>query len=141
VNGPANAPVTQPPETGPMQRQLHGGLVGVQVVGFLMLAGAAAFVVHGFLQDELSDRAADWGIAVGFLLLPGTALVLTARAALSRLARGTASARTFGILAGVFTLLATLPFVRGWGGILGLALGLFTLTAAWLQPRRRVERR
>ncbi len=133
--------MTEPEAASPMESQLRGGLVAVQVMGVLLLAAGAWYVLHGFLQDELSDRANDWGIAIGFMLLPGTALFLTARAARSRLARRLPTARTFGILAGIFTILAALPFTGGLGGILGFALGLFTGTAAWLQPRRRVEGR
>jgi hypothetical protein len=127
--------VGEKPVRGPLERQLNVGLMVVQVIAVLIVVYAVAFVWAGWDGDGDRTRFDTLQVAVVFLLLPGLVVFFTARSARRRLAAQVVSARLFGILAGVFALLAGLPLLTTVFGLVCVVAGLFTLTAAFLLKR------
>jgi lysylphosphatidylglycerol synthetase-like protein (DUF2156 family) len=123
------------PVRGPAERQLNAGLMVVMAVAALIVAYAVLYVVLAWDGDGERTRFASIQVAVVFLLLPGLVVFFVARSARRRLAVQAISARLWGILTGVFALLAGLPLLTTVFGLASVAAGLFTLTAALLLKR------
>ena len=126
------------PQRGPIEAQLRVGLVIVQCLAALMVVFAVAIVVVAFRGDDPSARTGALKVAFAFILLPAVVLFYTARSARARLFVHARSAKLYCVLAGVFTVMASLPLLRGIAGMLLLVVGLFVLTAAvlyrWKEP-------
>jgi hypothetical protein len=130
---------TETPERSPIERQLNVGLMVVQVVAALILVYAVVYVALAWDGDAERSAAQSLQVALVFLALPGAVVFFTARSARRRLADQVVSARLFGMLAGGFALLAGLPLLATVFGILSVAAGLFTLTAAFLLKKDRLR--
>jgi hypothetical protein len=120
------------PARSPLERQLNIGLMVVEVVAALLAVYAVAFVVAGWDGDGERTRFEALQVALVFLLLPGLVVFFTARSARRRLTEQVVSARLFSILTGVFAMLAGFPLLSTVFGVVSVAAGLFTLTAALL---------
>ena len=141
MSGPVTGiPATGPPERNPLERQLNVGLMVVMVVAALILVYGVAYVVISWDGDAERSRFESLQVAVVFLMLPGVVVFLTARSARRRLREQVVSARLYGILAGVFAMLAALPILATVFGVVCLVAGLFTLTAALLLKKDRLRK-
>ena len=130
----------KPPRPDAIEVQLRIGLLLVQLLGAALFAFGLGYMFWRFSEGDPSGRAESVGVLLAFFLLPGVVLFFTARSARQRVRAHAASARLWGILSGVFALLASLPFLRLWVGPVAAFLGLFTLTAGWLFRRPEDER-
>jgi hypothetical protein len=130
---------TETPQRSPIERQLNVGLMVVQVVSALIVVYAVAFVALAWDGDGERSRAESLQVAVVLLALPGAVVFFTARSARRRLADQAVSARLFGMLAGGFAVLAGLPLLGTVFGLVSVAAGLFTLTAAFLLKREQLR--
>jgi lysylphosphatidylglycerol synthetase-like protein (DUF2156 family) len=131
--------VGQKPARNPLERQLNVGLMVIQVIAALIVVYAVAYVVDGWDGDGDRTRFDTLLVAVVFLLLPGVVVFFTARSARRRLSAQVVSARLFSILAGVFAMLAGLPLLATVFGLVCVAAGLFTVTAAFLLKRDQLR--
>jgi hypothetical protein len=134
--------MTQPAQAsprGPLEKQLNVGLMVVQVVSVLIVVYAVAFVALAWDGDGERSATESLQIAVVFLALPGVVVFFTARSARRRLAAQVVSARLFGILTGVFALLAGLPLLSTVFGVVSVVAGLFTLSAAFLLKKDQLR--
>jgi lysylphosphatidylglycerol synthetase-like protein (DUF2156 family) len=134
VKGAVTA-MSDAPARSPMQRQLNIGLMVVMVAAALLIVYAVAYVAAAWDGDGDRTRAAAMQVALVFLVLPGIVVFFTARSAHRRLAVQVVSARLFGILTGIFAILAALPVITTVFGLALVAAGLFTLTAAIMLKR------
>jgi lysylphosphatidylglycerol synthetase-like protein (DUF2156 family) len=130
--------VTEGPVRGPMEKQLNVALMVVMVMALVIVAYGVVYIAN---NDPDADRSQGSAIqiAVVFLMLPGVVVFFTARSARRRLQLQVVSARLFGILTGVFCVLAGLPILSTVVGLLTLVVGLFTLTAALLLKKERLR--
>jgi hypothetical protein len=131
--------VTETPQRSPLQRQLNIGLMVVQVVAALIVVYAVAFVAFAWDGDGERSAVESLQVALVFLALPGLVVFFTARSARRRLADQVVSARLFGMLAGGLALLAGLPLLATVFGVISVAAGLFTLTAAFLLKKDQLR--
>ena len=120
-----------PPVRSPLERQLNLGLMVVMVVSALIVVYGVVFVVTSWDGEERS-RFEALQLAFVFMFLPGLVVLFTARSARRRLQDQVVSSRLYGILAGVFAMLAGLPLITTLFGLAGFVAGLFTLTCALL---------
>jgi hypothetical protein len=127
----------QAPTRSPIERQLNIGLVVVMVVAALIVVYGVVFTASSWDGEGERTRSEALMISVVFLVLPGSVVFFTARSARRRLRAQVVSARLFGILTGVFAILAGLPLIANLFGLVSVVAGLFTLTAALLLPRAR----
>jgi hypothetical protein len=123
---------TTAPSRSPIERQLNVGLMAVMVVAVLLVVYGIAYVAGAWDGQADHTRFESLEIALVFLMLPGAVVFFTARAARRRLMAQVVSARLFGILAGVFAMLAGVPVLTTVFGVVLVVSGLFTLTAALL---------
>jgi len=129
----------QAPARSPIERQLNVGLMVAMVVSALIVVYGVVYVAGAWDGDGERDRFTSLQIAVVFLLLPGVVVFFTARSARRRLTEQVVSARLYGILTGVFALLAGLPLLRTLLGLVSVVAGLFTLTAALLMKKEQLR--
>ena len=130
--------VGEAPQRSPIERQLNVGLMVVMVLAVLIVVYAVAYVATSWDGDQDRTRFEALQIAIVFLFIPGTIVFWTARSARRRLKDQVVSARLYGILAGVFAMLAALPILATVIGLVSLVAGLFTLTAALLLKKDRL---
>ena len=123
------------PRRGPLERQLNIGLMVVVVSAALLVIYGVAFVASAWDGDGERSRSEALGVSVVFLILPGIVVLFTAYSARRRLTAQVVSARLFGILAGIFAMLAGLPVLTTVFGMVLVVSGLFTLTCAILLKR------
>jgi lysylphosphatidylglycerol synthetase-like protein (DUF2156 family) len=138
VNGAVSA-MSDAPVRSPMERQLSIGLMVVMVAAALLIAYAVAYVAAAWDGDGDRTRSAAMQVALVFLVLPGAVVFFTARSARRRLGIQVVSARLFGILTGIFAILAALPVITTIFGLVLVAAGLFTLTAAIMLKREHLQ--
>ena len=129
----------KPPRPDAIELQLRIGLLLVELFGAALFAFGLGYLFWRFNEGDPSGRSESIGVLLAFFLLPGAVLFFTARSARRRVRQHAASARLWGILSGVFALLAAVPFLRLWIGLVAAFLGLFTLTAGWLFRRPEDE--
>jgi hypothetical protein len=130
--------VRDAPGRGPIERQLNVGLMIVMVVAALIVAYAFVYVSASWDGEEDRTRFEALQVGIVFLFLPGVVVFLTARSARRRLQEQVVSARLYGILAGAFAILASLPILTTVIGLISLVAGLFTLTASLLLKKSRL---
>jgi hypothetical protein len=138
VKGAVNA-MSDAPTRSPIQRQLNIGLMVVMVAAALLIVYAVVYVAAAGGGGGDRTRAEAIPVAIVFLVLPGTIVFFTARSAHRRLAIQVVSARLFGILTGIFAILAALPVITTVFGLVLVAAGLFTLTAAIMLKREYLQ--
>ena len=136
------SPATEPgsaeetaPRRGPLERQLNVGLMVVLVSAALLVFYGVAFIVSAWDGEGERSRSEALSISIVFLILPGIVVLFTAYSARRRLTAQVVSARLFGILSGIFAMLAGLPVLATVFGLVLAVSGLFTLTCAILLKR------
>jgi hypothetical protein len=134
-----NGPVTESPQRSPIERQLNAGLMVVMVVAALIIVYGVAYVATSWNGTADRSRFEAIQIAVVFLFLPGAVVLFTARSARRRLREQVVSAKLFGVLTGVFAIMAGLPLVTNVFGLVCVVTGLFTLTAALLLKKAHLQ--
>ena len=130
--------VDEAPQRSPIEKQLNAGLMVVMVLAALIVVYAVAYVSTSWDGDEDRTRFEALQIAIVFLFIPGLVVFFTARSARRRLKAQVVSARLYGILAGVFAMLAAMPILATVIGLVCLVAGLFTLTASLLLKKNRL---
>ena len=129
------SPENAAPRRSPLERQLNIGLMVVMVVAALLVFYGVAFIASAWDGDGERSRSEALAVASVFLILPGLVVLFTAYSARRRLTAQVVSARLFGILTGIFAMLAGLPVLTTVFGLVLVVSGLFTVTCAILLKR------